>query len=108
MPHRLQPQEKEELRWSLSELTGDISEAAEDGEEDEGYHVDDLRGRDEKSTSITTKSYHGPSASHMKRLQMQRKIDSARIAVVHEALDKGIELKDNDLYYQMLEAYPSY
>ena len=92
----------------MAELTGDISEAAEDEEEDPGYHVDDLRDRNEKSTSITTKSYHGPSASHMKRLQMQRKIDNARIAVVYEALDKGIELKDNDLYYQMLAEYPSY
>lgn len=39
---------------------------------------------------------------------MQRKIDNARIAIVHEALDKGIELKDNDLYYSMLKEYPVY
>ena len=29
-----------------------------------------------------------------------------RIAVVYEALTKGVELKDNSLYYEMLESYP--
>ena len=89
----------------MAELTGDLAETTE---EDQGYHIDDLRDKSERGTTITTKSYHGPSESHMKRLQMQRKIDNARIAIVHEALDKGIELKDNDLYYSMLKEYPVY
>ena len=31
-----------------------------------------------------------------------------RIAVVYEALSKGVELKDNELYKEMLEQYPYY
>ena len=104
-PQRLQAHEREELRRSLTELQGGFEEA--EGQ-DEGFHVDDLQDKSDRATTVTTKSYHGPSESQMKKLQMQRKIDSARIAVVYEALDKGIELKDNDLYNQMLQEYPVY
>ena len=33
-------------------------------------------------------------------------IDDQKIAVVYEALSKGVELEDNKLYYTMLEEYP--
>ena len=39
-------------------------------------------------------------------MKEQHKIDDARIAVVYEALSKGIELKNNELYDTMLEEYP--
>ena len=41
-----------------------------------------------------------------KRLAKQKEIDEARIAIVYEALSKGVELADNPLYYDMLENYP--
>ena len=39
-------------------------------------------------------------------MQKQSQIDSMKIAIVYEALTKGVELEGNDLYYTMLEEYP--
>lgn len=41
-----------------------------------------------------------------RRLMAQKKIDDARIGIVYEALSKGVELKENKLYQDMLEKYP--
>ena len=51
--------EKEELRRSLVEIQGGFEEE----EEDEGFHADDLQDRTDRATTVTTKSYHGPSES---------------------------------------------
>lgn len=37
----------------------------------------------------------------------QKKIDDAKIALVHVALEKGIPLKD-ELYMELLSIYPFY
>ena len=40
------------------------------------------------------------------RIEEQKQIDDARIAIVYEALSKGLELKGNPLYEDMLDQYP--
>ena len=41
-----------------------------------------------------------------RKYRAQKEIDDQRIAVVYEALSKGIELEGNDLYYGLLDRYP--
>ena len=58
-------------------------------------------------------AHHPKQESHRekalnKKLFMQRKIDDAKIALVYEALTKGVELEGNDLYYEMLDYYPHF
>jgi len=42
----------------------------------------------------------------MAKLEQQKKQDDTRIALVYEALNRGIEIENDDLYYGMLETYP--
>ena len=43
-----------------------------------------------------------------KKLQRQKQIDDQKIGIVFEALSKGVELKGNKLYYQLLDNYPHF
>ena len=67
-------------------------------ENDENYLLDTLQ---EKKTPQEQKKLD-------QRINEQKRIDDLRIAVVYEALSKGVELKDNELYKEMLEQYPYY
>ena len=62
---------------------------------------------DELKENITRRTPQELAERQKKRAE-QDKIDSARIAVVYEALSRGVELKDNKLYQAMLETYPYY
>lgn len=68
-------------------------------EEDERYLMDDLNQADKRKPAAELRDLD-------RRIERQHKIDDARIALVYEALSKGVELENNQLYQDMLEEYP--
>ena len=112
LPPRLDADEREDLRKSFSEFAGD--EYGSGDEDDSDYSPDEMRDRaDDRSLQSPGSTNRGraenrPPEARLRKLRMQQKIDDARIALVHEALTKGVELEGNDLYYEMLDHYPYY
>lgn len=83
----LDPDTQQEMRQALMDLEkADANEASSDGEEDaDGYFIDPLKDMPTKNSKTLDA-----------RLQEQARIDVAKIGVIHEALQKGIELDPND------------
>jgi hypothetical protein len=71
-----------ELRQSLRDLEDSADESDDD---DPDYFVDTLRDTHEIHPNNTEQLYR-------KRLLEQKKIDTQKVAILHEALQKGVEI----------------
>ena len=79
-------------------------ELGEDGQEisDPDYFNDFL------NDSIDEAPAKKENVALVRKLKAQKQIDDRKIALVYEALQNGIELVGNQLYYEMLDTYPSF
>ena len=85
------------MRGGLSPNTDLPSTYQSGDDEDETYVRDTLQD---------TRSGHREKQILDQRILEQKKIDDARIAIVYEALSRGVELKNNQLYSELLQEYP--
>ena len=91
-------------------------EGTYDSDDDDDYLLDELRESARRHSPHNSlredvhlgQSKNGPQQALPKRLQMQKRIDDAKAALVAEALTKGVELEGNALYYEVLDYYPYY
>ena len=110
--------ETENLRKSFDELTRGRCGSDDDDDDDKDYLLDEMHDNPEahfvQGATGQLNDYNlgqpesQPQEVLPKKLQMQKRIDDARIGLVHEALTKGVELEGNDLYYELLDHYPYY
>ena len=77
-------------------------ELGQDGEE----IVDPDYFNDFMNDTIDEKPTKKENIALIKKLNAQKQIDDRKIALVYEALQNGIELVGNKLYYDMLDNYP--
>ena len=80
-------------QMQMGHIDGVPSTYASDDEEDENYLQDNF------NSMLNEKDME-------RKYKAQNVIDDQKIAVVYEALSKGVELENNKLYYTMLEEYP--
>ena len=102
LPPTIGASERESLRKAFHDPAGGASSGDED---EDGYLVDELL---DSPASHSSPRSHELERARQKKLLTQQRIEDARIALVHEALTKGVELEGNDLYYEMLGEYPYY
>lgn len=63
----------------------DLEDSAEESDDDPEYFVDTLRDTHEIHPNNTEQA-------HRKRLLEQKKIDTQKVAILHEAMQKGVEI----------------
>ena len=69
--------------------------------EDPDYYTDQMRDMIDEGTKEDLSELK-------KKLLRQKAIDDRRVAVIYEALNEGVELKGDQVYYKMLETYPHF
>ena len=99
--------EQHRMEMTLEGLAAMRAGASPDQQLPTGYFSNDEDDQEYLKDSIEDISRSPHEQRNIeKRIEEQKRIDDARIAVVYEALSRGVELKDNELYTDMLDQYP--